>query len=187
MPVEFACECGKSFKVADEYAGKRTKCTACGQPVVVPTPVDAPVSEDESAEDAALRALTEGDDPEPAPRATRPYAGADDSPRPAPPPPRREDAGSHAARALAGAMSYPKAKESKPKKGRPVSYGSSYDAPPERTWSPNWAKVGSGVVGVLIGGALLIGGLAFGRFFFWSPIIIIVGIFGIINGLLSRS
>lgn len=187
MPIEFACECGKAFKVADEYAGKRTKCPACGQPVVVPTP-PAPPAEEPADEDAAFRALTDGDDPEPAPRATRSYAGADDTPRrPPPPPPRQEDAGSHAARALAGAMSATKASGPKAKKARPVSSGSSYDAPPERTWSPNWAKVGGGALGVLLGGGLLIGGLAFGRFFIWSPIIIIVGIFGIINGLLSRS
>jgi hypothetical protein len=186
MPIEFACPCGKAFKVADEYAGKRSKCTACGQPVVVPTP-PAP---EESAEDAALRALTEGDDLEPAPRTTGGYAGggndyAGSAPRRAdPPPPPREDAGSHAARALAGSTSASKPKASKPTK----SYsGSSYDRPPSRGWSPNWAKVGGGALGVLLGGGLLIGGLAFGRFFIWSPIIIIVGLFGVINGFLSRS
>ncbi len=184
MPIEFACECGKAFKVADEFAGKRSKCTACGQPVVVPTP-PPPAAAEESAEDAAMRALLDGDDPTPAPRASNSYAGADDARRPAPPPPRNEDAGSHAARALAGSKSATKASEPKAKKAKPVR--SSYDAPAERTWSPNWAKVGGGALGVLIGGGLLIGGLAFGRLFIWSPIIIIVGLFGIINGLLSRN
>jgi hypothetical protein len=155
--------------------------------VVVPTPV-ATSAEEPTDEDAAFRALIDGDDPEPAPRATRSYAGADDAPRrPAPPPPRQEDAGSHAARTLANSMAATKTSEPKAKKGRPVSYGSSYDAPSERSWSPNWLKVGGGALSVLIGGGLLIGGLAFGRFFIWSPIIIIVGIFGIINGLLNRS
>ena len=188
MPIEFSCECGKAFKVADEYAGKRSKCTACGKPVVVPAPAPLPApAVEESAEDAALRALSEGDDPDPAPRTSSSYAGADDAPRrPAPPPPRSEDAGSHAARALAGfSTSKPSEPKEKAKKAKPVR--SSYDAPPERGWSPNWLKVGGGALGVLIGGGLLLGGLAAGRFFIWSPIILIVGIFGIINGLLSRS
>lgn len=183
MPIEFACECGKAFKVADEFAGKRSKCPACGQPVVVPTP---PPTE-ESAEDAALRALTEGDDPEPAPRATTSYAGADDAPRrPAPPPPRNEDAGSHAARALAGTKSATKASEPKAKKkAAPSGYG--YDQPPHRGWSPNWLKVGGGVLAIL--GAILwfgIGWLA-GRIYFYPIFLVAAGLFGVINGLLSRS
>lgn len=36
MPISFSCECGKAMKVKDEYAGKRAKCPACGQGVVVP-------------------------------------------------------------------------------------------------------------------------------------------------------
>jgi hypothetical protein len=187
MPIEFTCECGKAYKVADEYAGKRTKCTACGQPVVVPTPV-ATSAEEPTDEDAAFRALIDGDDPDPAPRATRSYAGADDAPRrPAPPPPRQEDAGSHAARTLANSMAATKTSEPKAKKGRPVSYGSSYDHPPERSWSPNWLKVGGGLLSILIGGALLGLRLMTGGFSIWGAGLILIGIFGIINGLLNRS
>lgn len=190
MPIEFACDCGKKFKVPDEYAGKRSKCTVCGKAVVVPTLTPAAV--EESAEDAALRALTEGDDPEPAPRTTGGYAGGYSSGyagaasnRPAAPPPPREDAGSYATRALASASTTTKVSKPKAKKARSSGYG--YDEPPHRGWSPNWLKVGGGALGVLIGGGLLLGGLAAGRFFIWSPVIILVGIFGVINGLLSRS
>jgi hypothetical protein len=49
-----------------------------------------------------------------------------------------------------------------------------------------WGRVIGGIVGVLLGCGLLFGGLAFNRFFIWSPIIIIGGIFGIINGLLHK-
>lgn len=38
MTIAFACPCGKSFQVPEQYAGKRTKCSACGSPLVVPTP-----------------------------------------------------------------------------------------------------------------------------------------------------
>lgn len=184
MPIEFACECGKAFKVADEYAGKRSKCTACGQPVVVPSPSPPAVAE-ESAEDAAMRALLDGDDPEPAPRATSSFAGADDSPRrPAPPPP-RDDAGSHAARALAAANVAPKPSKEKGKAKKSPAR-SSYDGPPDRRWSPNWLKVGGGALAIL--GAIVWFGLGWlaGRIYFYPIFLVFAGIFGIINGLLSR-
>ncbi len=203
MPIEFACPCGKAFKVADAYAGKRSKCTACGLPVVVPSPTPGelpaeptrptapPPTAEESAEDAALRALLDDEPAKPAAGGwnTRAPAGQREAESP-PPPPRATapaaDAGSHAARALASAATQSKAsKPSKPKAKR--TSGSSYDQPAHRGWSPNWLKVGGGALGVLIGGGLLLGGLAVGRLFIWSPIIILVGIFGIINGLLSRS
>jgi hypothetical protein len=38
MPIQFACPCGRAFKVGDEHAGKRTKCPSCGAAVVVPKP-----------------------------------------------------------------------------------------------------------------------------------------------------
>lgn len=34
--ITFACECGKALRVADEHAGKRSKCPACATPLVVP-------------------------------------------------------------------------------------------------------------------------------------------------------
>lgn len=45
MPITFACECGKQLKTGDENAGKRVKCPACGEGVLVPSgkPATAPV------------------------------------------------------------------------------------------------------------------------------------------------
>jgi hypothetical protein len=36
MPIEFACPCGKKHRAADEHAGKRAKCSQCGQITVIP-------------------------------------------------------------------------------------------------------------------------------------------------------
>lgn len=36
MPIRVNCECGKSFAVADQYAGKKGKCPGCGHVVQVP-------------------------------------------------------------------------------------------------------------------------------------------------------
>ncbi len=35
--IKFACECGKAYKVPEEYAGKRVKCKNCGETVAVPS------------------------------------------------------------------------------------------------------------------------------------------------------
>jgi hypothetical protein len=68
MSIQFACECGKQFSVKDEFAGKRTKCPACGGALTVPMPATEP--DDLSEEDKAFRALEEAPDAEPGYRAT---------------------------------------------------------------------------------------------------------------------
>jgi hypothetical protein len=78
MSILIACNCGKRFKAADQFAGKRTKCPGCGQTLTIPGAVAGATAA--SAAPAAAK-----------PRATaaastavvRPKAAA----RPAPPPP----------------------------------------------------------------------------------------------------
>ena len=36
MPIEVACQCGKSFKAKDEHAGLRAKCPSCGAAIDIP-------------------------------------------------------------------------------------------------------------------------------------------------------
>lgn len=60
-------------------------------------------------------------------------------------------------------------------------------APHERRWNVDWGQIGGGVFGILLGGGLLLGGLAAGRFFIWSPIILIGGVIGVLNGLFNVS
>ncbi|HEX4794140.1 MAG TPA: DUF3239 domain-containing protein [Humisphaera sp.] len=38
MSIEFTCECGKKYRVGDEFAGRRVACKACRRPLVVPDP-----------------------------------------------------------------------------------------------------------------------------------------------------
>lgn len=41
--IRFSCQnCGKSFQVEDKFAGRRTKCSKCGQPLEVPAADTAP-------------------------------------------------------------------------------------------------------------------------------------------------
>ena len=39
MSIAVVCQCGKKFQAKDEHAGLKTKCPACGQPLVIPKPV----------------------------------------------------------------------------------------------------------------------------------------------------
>jgi hypothetical protein len=36
MSIQVSCQCGKTFQVGDQFAGKRGKCKACGAVVTVP-------------------------------------------------------------------------------------------------------------------------------------------------------
>ncbi len=41
MPITWTCPCGKSLRVADEYAGKRVKCPVCNGVSMAPKPEPA--------------------------------------------------------------------------------------------------------------------------------------------------
>ncbi|MFP6675334.1 MAG: DUF805 domain-containing protein [Pirellulaceae bacterium] len=41
MTINASCSCGKTFRVKDELAGKKVKCSTCGQPFTVPAPSNA--------------------------------------------------------------------------------------------------------------------------------------------------
>jgi DNA-directed RNA polymerase subunit RPC12/RpoP len=41
MPISFTCRCGKALTVADEHAGKRTRCPRCNTALYVPSPAGA--------------------------------------------------------------------------------------------------------------------------------------------------
>ncbi len=36
MSIQFACSCGQQLAAREEHAGKRVKCTACGEVQTVP-------------------------------------------------------------------------------------------------------------------------------------------------------
>jgi len=87
MAISFSCPCGKRLRTKDEHAGKRTKCPACGEGLVVPIPEPHGESDDDYA---LMPAPTFG-----------PFAGST-----APPPPRMQEEPSSYIAARAG-MSKP--------------------------------------------------------------------------------
>jgi hypothetical protein len=169
MPIAFACECGKPFTVADEYAGKRTKCPTCGAALTVPLPESEP--EQLSEEDKAFRALAE--DPEPAARPPVAQSGAwsEDAPRPAP-----------GARApISGAL--PTAK-----RGPKVARRSSDDRERSRTSGIHLTPaVWGGLFSMLIGGGWFLFVWSNGGFSIYGPILFIGGLVSVVRGLLGYS
>ena len=61
--IEFACGCGRQFKLGDEHAGRKAKCQSCGAAIVVPLPAFQGLDEDEDVAE-----------PPPLPRITVPKA-----------------------------------------------------------------------------------------------------------------
>jgi hypothetical protein len=67
MPIAFSCSCGKAIKAKEAFAGRKIKCTQCGQVVTVPK---LPVEEETRAvtppptESVARPALLEEKDAE---------------------------------------------------------------------------------------------------------------------------
>ncbi len=51
MSIEVSCECGKRFRVGDQFAGKRGRCKACGRTVTVPAAAEAPAQPLELADE----------------------------------------------------------------------------------------------------------------------------------------
>jgi len=47
MPINVHCDCGKTLRVKDEYAGRSGKCPACGRRVDVPLPEPEPAADDD--------------------------------------------------------------------------------------------------------------------------------------------
>src|SRR5262245_29673848 len=56
VPIALECPCGKAFRVKEEYAGKKVRCSACKQVIVVPPSEPEPSSD----EDASNFLLEEG-------------------------------------------------------------------------------------------------------------------------------
>lgn len=162
MPIAFACECGKSFSVGDEHAGKRTKCPKCGAALTVPA-LAAPEMSDE---DKAFAALEDApDEPRPAQRPAPSYD-------PPPPPPAR---GPKIPGAVAEEPPPPKRKRG-PKYETRDSERSGYSG---ITISPT---IIYGIL-MMIGAAAWFGlGYSAGRIYFYPPILFVFGLITTVRG-----
>ena len=68
MPIDFACKCGRQFRVKDEMAGRAAKCPKCSRVLVVPAapfpPAPAPSSFNEGQASYPAAATGYGAGPE---------------------------------------------------------------------------------------------------------------------------
>ena len=172
MSITFACDCGKQFTVADDFAGKRTKCPACASPLTVPAanepaPEEAPKPDDGlSDEDKAFRALAEGPDPEPA-AATRP-----------PPPAPR----------LQSAHDPPPPTPLPAKKRGPTFATRAAGEERDRGGGIHISPATLGGLGMMVLALIWFGlGWAGGRIYFYPPILFLFGLVAFVRGLLGYS
>ncbi len=62
--IDFACEsCGKRFRVADDYAGKKATCKQCGSTILIPQPAMAAVAASATPKAAAAPAAKSASKP----------------------------------------------------------------------------------------------------------------------------
>lgn len=168
MPITFSCKCGKSFRVKDEYAGKRTKCTGCSTALVVPEP--EPVFEVEEEKFEVVE-----DEPEP----------------PSPPAPPKKPSSlqerfqaSKTPTKPASAASFEKqlkADKSKIKKRRKKKRESEFSG----------VAVGPAVatgIAMMVGAVLwfVVGFYALDRIFFYPPVLFVLGIVSVGKGLMGH-
>lgn len=78
--ISFQCECGKVVRAADEHAGKRGRCSACGKVMVVPG--GRPVAVSPSAASAPAARPAAASARKPAPPAAAPASPPKARPRP---------------------------------------------------------------------------------------------------------
>lgn len=164
MPISFECPCGRAFNFGDARAGMRTKCPQCGEPLTVPTPAAAALSD----EDKAFQALADAPDAEPtaaSPRRTQ----FEDAPRPAP------------------------ARAPIPAATRGPTYESRRPARSERSERSGTSgihltpAVWGGLFSMLIGGGFTVLALSNDRISIFGPIIFLSGLVAVIRGLLGHS
>lgn len=63
MTIAFSCPCGRSFKVPDENAGKKTKCPKCDRPLTVPAAEEEVVEDFEFVEDEPAKPVAPPPEP----------------------------------------------------------------------------------------------------------------------------
>ena len=169
MPIAFSCPCGKQFQVADDFAGKRTKCTGCGGPLTVPNPPPAEPAEDE---------CEVVDDPLPVAKAAPVRAVA------APPPASKLGASRWADKPAPRPVADDDEEDdrpAKPKKKKKKHRTSES--------SGGGVTVSGGVVAglfMMLGAVVwLVVGLYFGWLFFYPPVLFIIGLISLIKGLMG--
>lgn len=166
MPIPLDCDCGRSFRVKDQLAGRKIRCPECSNVLAVPLPEAALEVEEE-----ATASLLAEEESVPAARRRRAREEPSESDaiqqRPSPRPPRPAPP-----RATTAA-----------KKRRPKTRGG-----PRVAFEQGWfGSLNAGVIGgllmMLIAVIWFVAGLAMNIIFFYPPILLVIGLIAMIKGL----
>jgi hypothetical protein len=167
MSIPETCACGKQLQAPDEYAGKRVKCPACGSAFAVPLPEPEPAGEEPEAppDDEHFAEQPRSRDRE----ESNPFAFDDDE--------RDRERGRDRDR------DRDRGRDRDWDRGRDLDVRRERPKPVAQGGITN-AGVGGGLLAM--GGAALwfcVGLFAFDRFFFYPPILFILGLIAVIKGL----
>jgi hypothetical protein len=171
-PIAVTCECGQRFRAPAHLAGKRVKCSVCQQPISVPDP--------QAASPAAPDPLDFGI----APPSSDPLQSPSDDPLGSPTgfdwneiPAAPAAPAFSAAPALAGDTRASAANELLAK--------ARADEAEKKQENVAWSngQILSGI-GMMIGAVMwFVTGLVFGRIFCYPPILFVLGVIAVINGI----
>jgi len=167
MPIKFTCDCGRSFQVKEEFAGRRARCAACGQIMTVPA---ATANEEEAL--AAL--LSEEQTAQPVPSRRERGHSEEEGPRRLPPrPPQLPQSFEVEDVSEVREVRKPRMPRKSARAHRERSSG------PSVVISPG---VVTGLLMMLGAAAWFFIGLAVGYIFFYPPILFILGFATMIKG-----
>ena len=159
MPIPLDCDCGRSFRIKEQLAGKKVRCPDCSTVLAVP----APDADDEVA--TALLADDPSDEHAPARRSwqspVESYTVAPAAARPAP---------------------------AKPNPRPVVRRKRRESSGPRVAFEQGWfGSVNSGVVGglLMMGIAVVwfVVGLAAGWLFYYPPVLLVIGFIAMVKGM----
>jgi len=179
MPISVACECGKSFRVKDELAGRRIRCPYCETSISVPDPAapeksvarssQAVVAGDRARPPRMPRPRDDDDDRRPSAR-RRPSRDEDDDDDDLPPRSRRSrDDDDEPA---------PKRKKRKKRARRRSSGGGGFNIAVH-------PQIITGLLMMIGAAAWFIVGIANGYIFFYPPVLFVLGIAAVFRGLMG--
>jgi hypothetical protein len=167
MPITLTCACGRSLRIKDEFAGRKVRCPECQ--VVLTVPIQEELLADEDAADLLLDGT------------------------PPPEPQRRESSREldvpvedrQVYRAGATPMGAAKPPQPARKKEKPSRRA------PRVAFEEGWfGSLNAGIVGgilmMLIAIIWFVVGLAGGVIFFYPPVLLVIGLFAMIKGFISR-
>jgi hypothetical protein len=171
-PIAVTCQCGQRFRAPAHLAGKRVKCSVCQQPISVPDPQAAPQAAPDPLDFGFAQPSSDPLQPPPDDPLASP-TGFDWNEIPAAPAaPVPSSSSSLVGNTQASAASELLAK------ARAEEVEKSEE---NRAWSTGQILSG---IGMMLGAVMwFVTGLVFGRVFCYPPILFVVGVIAVINGI----